>query len=124
MAVFSPNSVNDKASDVVGSGSDGSTYWNLFNIEEESAIGALYVTYNSLNDMLMDTNPVGVFSPNTNFHNARNVVGSGAMLFEVGGPGPGPGPGPNPVPEPGTMLLFGSGLAGLIGWRWQNRKTA
>ena len=30
----------------------------------------------------------------------------------------------DPIPEPSTMLLFGTGLAGLIGWRWKNRKTA
>ncbi|GJL50972.1 MAG: hypothetical protein NPIRA01_21990 [Nitrospirales bacterium] len=35
--------------------------------------------------------------------------------------GGGPGPGPAPIPEPSTMLLLGSGLAGLIGWRrWQH----
>lgn len=28
------------------------------------------------------------------------------------------------IPEPSTMILFGSGLAGLIGWRWKSRKTA
>ena len=35
-----------------------------------------------------------------------------------------PPPNPNPIPEPSTMLLFGSGLAGLIGWRKWKSKTA
>ena len=26
-----------------------------------------------------------------------------------------------PVPEPSTRLPFGTGLAGLAGWRWKNR---
>jgi len=34
----------------------------------------------------------------------------------------GPGPGPAPVPEPSTMILLGTGLAGIIAWR--KKKTA
>lgn len=28
----------------------------------------------------------------------------------------------NAVPEPGTFLLFGTGLAGLVGWRYRKRR--
>lgn len=28
-----------------------------------------------------------------------------------------------PIPEPSTLLLFGSGIAGLIGWRLRKQKT-
>ena len=32
--------------------------------------------------------------------------------------------GPNPIPEPGTMLLLGTGLAGLAAWRLRRRQAS
>ena len=60
------------------------------------------------------TPQVTIFSPFTTI----NVDTSGAsdFVWTVTQDGQ-PGPGPSPVPEPSTMLLLGSGLAGLIGWR-------
>jgi hypothetical protein len=48
--------------------------------------------------------------------------GTGNVAAKAGtGPGPGPGPGPDPVPEPATLLLFGTGLAGLAAARRRRR---
>ncbi|WP_291299096.1 PEP-CTERM sorting domain-containing protein [Elioraea sp.] len=91
------------ARNIVGSGSDGETYWNVFNVEEEAAIPANIVTYATLADMLGDTNRTGLHAPN-NFGFARNIVGSGADIL--------PRP-PVSVAEPGTLALLGVGLAAL-----------
>ena len=66
---------------VVGSGSDGKTYWNVFNIEEETAQGARIVTYNTLNDMLNDENRTAVVAPDGGFV-PENVVGAGASILD------------------------------------------
>ncbi|WP_186301435.1 PEP-CTERM sorting domain-containing protein [Denitromonas halophila] len=99
---FVPNTTGASAQNVVGSGSDGATYWNLFNLEGESSLDAIYVTYGSLADMLIDSNRTGSFVPNTTGASARNVVGSGASIFEALPPGS--------VPEPGSVGLVALAL--------------
>ncbi len=34
------------------------------------------------------------------------------------------GSGNNPVPEPSAIILFGSGLAGLVGWQYRRKYSA
>jgi hypothetical protein len=104
VGVFDP--INGFAGrNIVGSGSDGSTYWNVFNVEGESLLTAQIVTYSALNDMLTDTNRVGVFDPINGFA-GRNIVGSGSDGTSTIG-----------VPEPGTLALLGLGVAGLAARR-------
>jgi hypothetical protein len=99
---FIPDNVGNSAENVVGSGSDGMTYWNLFNIEEENLQNSVYITYASLLDMLTDTNRTGSFIPDSVGNSAENVVGSGAFVMAA-----------TTVPVPATLALFGLGLAGL-----------
>jgi len=80
-------------------------YWNVFNIEGESALTAQLVTYSALNDMLTDTNRLGVFNPTGGFA-GPNIVGSGSDGTLVRG-----------VPEPGTLALLGLGVAALAAKR-------
>jgi hypothetical protein len=89
------------ARNVVGSGSDGSTYWSLFNEEGESAGSAIYVTYGTLSDMLADTNRLGAFPPGGGGA-ARNVVGSGAFVV--------PHLAPVPLPASGALLAGAVGV--------------
>jgi hypothetical protein len=88
---------------VVGTGSDGPTYWNLFNIEGESRDSAAFATYATLSDMLNDVNRLDVFYPDGNSV-GRNIVGTGADIVRRP---------PATVPEPGAIGLLGAGLAAL-----------
>jgi hypothetical protein len=103
---FVADTVGNSAENVVGSGSDGLTYWNLFNIEEENQQNAVYITYASLDDMLNDTNRTGSFVPDTVGNSAENVVGSGAFVVAA-----------TEVPAPPALALLGAGLAGLVAGR-------
>ena len=89
---------------IVGSGSDGKTYWNVFNFEGESVETAVYATYGTLQDMLLDQNRTGFFTPTLPFFDA-NIVGSGSDGFPVVTTG---------VPEPASWLLMLIGF-GAIG---------
>ena len=100
---FMPDTVGNSAENVVGSGADGSTYWNLFNIEGESQQNSVYITYDSLLDMLNDNNRTGSFMPDTVGNSAENVVGSGAFVMST----------QVQVPEPGTFGLLVIGLTGF-----------
>ncbi|WP_375691324.1 VPLPA-CTERM sorting domain-containing protein [Pseudooceanicola sp. LIPI14-2-Ac024] len=107
---LSVNTLGGFGRNIVGSGSDGSTYWSLFNVEGESSIGADYVTYGSLADMLADSNRLSV---NTLGGFGRNIVGSGAFVTRDE---------PNPVPLPASVPALLSGLGALAALRWR-RKT-
>ena len=111
----SVNTLSGFGANIVGSGSDGDTYWSVFNIEGESSIGADIVTYDTLADMLSDSNRLSV---NTLGGFGANIVGSGAFNVDA----PLPDPDPLPVPEPSSWLLFGLGMAGLVLSRRRERR--
>jgi len=107
--VYDPNS-SGFGSNVVSGGSDGKSYWNTFNIEGEHTLTATLVTYGTLLDMLLDTNRLGAFDPNSSGFGG-NVVGSGASVA--------------PIPAPPAVILLGSAIA-FLGWtsRRRSRRAA
>ena len=72
-----PDGSGTFGANIVDSGSDGTTYWNLFNIEGESDVKAAFVTYATLADMLNDENRTGLFIADGNGIFGANIVGSG-----------------------------------------------
>jgi hypothetical protein len=91
--VFIPDGVFNSGRNIVGSGSDGTTYWNLFNIEGESAASAAFVTYGTLADMLNDENRISAVLGD-GAGSGRNIVGTGFFFDAV-----------SPVPEPSMSWL-------------------
>jgi hypothetical protein len=87
---------------IVGTGSDGTTWWNLFNLEGEDNLSAVFVTYASLFDMLNDENRTGSFTADGNAPFGANIVGTGAFYIPDAPP-------PIPLPAAGWILLTGIG---------------
>jgi hypothetical protein len=108
--VFFPDGSILAAPNVVGTGSDGTMYWNLFNIEGESTASAAFVTYATLEDMLNDENRLGVFIPDGSVLAGRNIVGTGAFVVPDLPPPPG-------VPLPASVWLVVAGLGVLAATR-------
>ncbi len=110
LGVFTPNTLG-AGPNIVDAGSNGLFYWSLFNEEGESGFSAQYVTYASLNDMLLDDNRLGISTPTT-LGAGPNIVGSGSDSF--------PSP-TSPVPEPASWALLTIGF-GIVGSSLRRRQ--
>lgn len=108
LGIFTPDHYG-AGTNIVDGGSDGSTYWSLFNAEGETALSAQYVTYSSLTDMLSDTNRLAILTPN-HYGAGSNIVGSGTDSFPAG----------TTVPEPASWALLTIGF-GIVGSRLRRR---
>ena len=75
----------------------------------------LYATYNSFADLVTFNQASSTFSP-------VDIIGTYSttgLAFDGNKGGNG-----GVIPEPSTMLLFGTGLAGLAAWRWKRGAQA
>ncbi|QJU59318.1 PEP-CTERM sorting domain-containing protein [Sphingomonas sp. AP4-R1] len=92
---------------IVDSGSDGSIYWNLFNVEGERTTQTAFATYASLADMATDSNRTGTYAATGGGQFSLNIVGSGSDSFPSVTL-------PSAVPEPATWIMMALGF-GIIG---------
>ena len=103
--VYIPSGGGSSDLNIVGSGSDGTSYWNLFNTEGDRTILTAFATYSNLSDMLNDTNRTTVYIPSGGGSSDLNIVGTGTNAFPRA---------IAPVPEPATWAMLVAGL-GLVG---------
>jgi len=90
-----------KARTLTASGSDGTTYWNYFQEDPSdfTQIAGVYYNYNTLEDMLTDTNRQG---RNFLLGKERTLGASGATILKTDDP-------VTPIPVPATLpLLLGA----------------
>ncbi|GGX71409.1 hypothetical protein [Saccharospirillum salsuginis] len=113
LSVVSPTGPGSSENNIIGSGSDGSLYWNLFNFEGESSVSAVFATYITLEDMLNDSNRLSVVSPNGPGSSENNIVGTGAFAMNVS----------FPVSAPNSLVLLLFGLAVMGGVRHTKMKA-
>ncbi len=91
---------------------DGNMHDLLMSGPEPSWTSFLGITWDA--DASMLSGGVSIVTDiNDNYWKSYSSTGDQIVGYQVG---------PNPVPEPATMLLFGSGIAGLIGTRMRKKK--
>jgi hypothetical protein len=83
--------------------------------------GATGVNF-AVNRLIVLTSTLGSWEPmgggmDVTFSLNNSIVVSGGGIYE-------PKQVTAPLPEPSTMLLFGSGLAGFVAWRYRKRVKA
>ena len=82
-----------------------------------------FVLSSALYDEIAEGLKVWINIDSTHSWDTWAVTLSKSVLALDGATLPDPDPGPDPVPEPATMLLFGTGLAGLAGARARRKKA-